>query len=216
MKIKRFCIVSIILLLIIGVLPLGAQSSDLAVFIEPGDNYTHWKWFGIFPRKLTPQIAVWIENDDERIVQTLMVSRREGEDSWIGAKEGRPEALPVFSHKTKNAELDDVTSATPKGKEGFSVVSGETLPKGKYFIFAEVNASFDYNSAYPEVEGDVNGQPSLIYRAELDLGQEIEDITLIPIGTGAVKGETGDIFPGVDGLTTALSILSTLTVRRNF
>lgn len=215
-KIKKLFVVSVLLMILFVLLPLGAQSPGLAVLIEPGENYSHRKWFGIFPKKLTPQIAVWVENEDGDIVQTLLVSKRGGEGRFIGTDEGRPEALPVFTHKNDMREIDDVTSATPKGKTGFSAISRELLQSGTYIIFAEVNSSFDYNEAYPEEKDDVNGQPSLIYRAEINMGQDSGDIMLIPFGTGSVRGETGDINPGVDGLSTALSILSSLTVRKDY
>ncbi|MBI9103617.1 MAG: DUF2271 domain-containing protein [Spirochaetales bacterium] len=215
MKIYKKCIVIFLLILIFGLIPLGAQGLGLEVFIEPGVNYSHWKWFGILPVKLTPQIAVWVENEEGEIIQTLLVSRRGGEGSWRGADEGRPEALPVFTHKNKSTELDSVTSATPKGNKVFCAASGESLSEGRYIVFAEVNSSFDYNNTYPETEGDVNGQPSLIYYAEVALDQDAGEIDLVPLGTGAVQGDSGEVFPGVEGLTSALSILSSIRVQQN-
>jgi hypothetical protein len=38
------------------------------------------------------------------------------------------------------------------------------LSPGRYFIYGEVNKSFDYNETYPEERTGVNGQPSLVYR----------------------------------------------------
>jgi len=212
MKINKKCVVFFLLILNLGLMPLIARDLGLEVVIEPGENYSHWKWFGIVPVKLTPQIAVWVENEEGEIIQTLLVSRRGGEGSWRGADEGRPEALPVFTHKNKSNELDSVTSATPKGKEGFSAVSLKSFSAGHYIVFAEVNSSFDYNPAYPEIKGDVNGQPSLIYHAEVALGQDAGEISLTPLGTGSVRGDSGIIFSGVEGLTSALFILSSITV----
>ncbi len=65
-------------------------------------------------------------------------------------------------------------------------------------VWAEVNSSFDYNEAYPEQKGDVNGQPSLLYRGEYVIGNTPWQVSvpLIPVETA--------------GLTTALSIVDSI------
>ena len=72
----------------------------------------------IFSIKKTPQMAAWIEDDQGNYISTIAVTNRSAKNSWRSApKEGRPEALPVWSHRIQNnmEQIDSVSSATPKG-----------------------------------------------------------------------------------------------------
>lgn len=165
--------------------------------IVPGDHYSHWKWFGIWPVKLTPQIAVWIETADGRFVDTVYSTRSNGENSWRGADE-RPEALPVYNGRRAGADAN--SGATPAGKKPITLERPLAAGPGAWVVRAEVNSSFDYNEAYPEQEGDVNGQPSLLYRGEFVIGDAPGQVSvrLLPEETA--------------GLTTALSIVDSINL----
>ena len=116
--------------------------------------------------------------------------------------------------------MDAVSSATPKG--GFEIVQKIQLSEEKkYFVFAEVNKSFDYNEFYPkdaeknfaEYSG-VNGQPSAVYRAELSF--ENPEAKLELIGTGSIDGKNGSIEDKTETLTTAKNLVEKIVVCLEF
>jgi len=126
-----------------------------------------------------PQMAIWLESPDGKIVKTVFVTHRAGANDWVG-KLDCPVALPfwesrwmsVLKEAQKRPLFDAVTGATPKG--GWFRVTTR-VPKGsrwKYFV--EVNVSSDFNRFFPywSKEGapdDVgNGQPSLVYRGTIE------------------------------------------------
>jgi len=117
-------------------------------------------------------------------------------------------------------EIDAVTSATPKGS--FEIARKIQLAEGeKYFVFAEVNKSFDYNEFYPkdadknstEYSG-VNGQPSAVYRAELSF--ENPDAELELVGTGSLDGKSGSVEYKTETLTTAKNLVEKIVVSFEF
>jgi hypothetical protein len=189
--------------------------------LKPGASFSQRMWWFVFPMKKGPQIAVWVETAEGRFVQTLFVTQRAGKGNWMGApKAGRPESLPVFYHAARGqGGLDALSSATPKAE--VKVKDGQlSLERGKrYVVLVEVNHSFDYNESWPGKlpSGDprysgVNGQPSLVYRAEFTAGDETASMALLPLGTGAVDGRDGEVRPGTKGLTSALGILAAVGV----
>lgn len=187
--------------------------------LKPGASFTQRaRWF-VFQLKKGPQIAAWVETAEGAYVGPLFVTQRAGKGNWMGApKEGRPESLPVFYHAARGkGGLDALSSATPKAK--VEERGGKlALERGKrYAVFVEVNHSFDYNESWPDrlAAGDprysgVNGQPSLVYRAEFTAGDETATVVLSPLGTGAVDGRDGEVRPGTVGLTSALGIFEAI------
>lgn len=189
----------------------------LELTLEPGASFAQRMWWFVFPMKKGPQIAAWVETADGRFVQTLFVTRRAGKGDWMGApKAGRPESLPVFYHAAADRDgMDALSSATPKGAVEASPGSISLERGARYLVFVEVNHSFDYNESWPDKlpAGDprysgVNGQPSLVYRAEFTAGPEAATMALSPLGAGSVDGRDGEVRPGTKGLTSALGILS--------
>ncbi|MBN2874802.1 MAG: hypothetical protein JXM71_06885, partial [Spirochaetales bacterium] len=88
----------------------------------------------------------------------------------------------------------------------------------RYSAFLEINHSFDYNDAWPQStrKGDpdwsgANGQPSVVYATDFFAGSG-SAVRFEPIGQGSVDGSDGVLRPGLDGLTTALSILGAATI----
>ena len=126
--------------------------------------------------------------------------------------EGRPEALPVFGHLKAEA-ADGVSAATSKGETLHDAGLGAGLPAGRYLVWLEVNRSYDYNAAYPKAGAGVNGQPSIVYRAELDLGGPVaSEARFSPVGTGSPDGGDGEVREGLAGIDSALELFSSLTV----
>lgn len=161
----------------------------------------------------------------------LFVTEKAASGGWKAApEEGRPEALPVFFHTREEAVraggsdaagTDSVSGATPKAdrEDGAVRTQNVQLPPGNYRILAEVNSSFDYNGAYPETEGDVNGQPSVVYGADFQVEQSgrllNRTLELQLRGHGDPQGREGRIIPGTEGLTTALEQVEGILITVN-
>lgn len=195
--------------------------TKLSVSVKSGKNWETTSWVGVFPMKHAPQIAVWLEDADGNFVKTLTVSGKSAKNKWIGNPDGgRPEALPVWRHKAQPSadEVDGASSATPK-KNVELEKSGDNLTMGaEYAAFFEVNTSFDYNDAWPKNAkkgaanySGVNGQPSVVYSARFVAGRD-STVQLSPVGTGSIDGSDGTIRPGFDGLTSALTLVESVTL----
>ncbi len=159
-----------------------------------------------------PQFAIWLESPDGQFYKTVFVTHRVGANDWVG-KVDCPVALPVWESRQFRGKRrpDDaapvraVTGATPKGgifQTDICVPSGS---RWRYFL--EVNASGDFNAAFPYWSktgspDDVgNGQPSLVYGGEIvaKLGEQSQPKLL---------GFTDQWTP-VDTLKTNFSLLTT-------
>ena len=209
-SINRTLLICIFISLLV---PFSADSIQRTAALEvlPGDSYSRLHWFGVFPKKLKPQMAAWIEDSRGNLVQTLFMSSRNGEESWIGGVP-RPEALSVFSGR--HYGTDTVSSATPGEKEVSALDSETELLLNKdsaYRIYFEVNLSFDYNHAYPEKSAGVNGQPSLVYSADFT-GDFKGILDLEPLGCGGVDSALEEPVPDMRGLTSALDIVKRVRV----
>jgi len=193
---------------------VGTQEGPrLVLNLEPGPHYA--KTVGTFPARYTvqPQVAVWLENEEGEYLDTVYVTARSEKGNWrMAPKEGRPEALPVWTH-LKQGSVDAVSSATTTAE---SVTYGNgiaaRLPAGTYVIKLETNRSYDWNGRYSKENAGVSGQPSLIYQAEITIGAERAEVRFNPIGTGSMDGADGQIRPGLEGIDTALELFSSMTV----
>jgi hypothetical protein len=184
------------------------NSNGMEFTIEPGEHWQGKMKVFIFSVGKTPQLAVWIENNQGDYVSTITATNRSAKDKWRSApKEGRPEALPVWNHKKQiNAEqIDAVSSATPKGAVDIQIDNGSLTNGQEYNVYLEINHSFDYNDHWTENDSGVNGQPSLLYHAKFTAGTP-ETINLVPIGHGSVDGSNGFVVSELDSFTTALTI----------
>ena len=214
---KKITLCSALALFLAGILAAAdtAEAGRLTVEITPGEHYSHRKWFGIFPVKLTPTMAVWIEDEGGCFAGTLFVTRKAAEGKWTGGKNvERPEALPVYFHRLRTAseKPDSLSGATPNASEDIRLGSNLSLPAGTWRVFAEVNSSFDYNETYPKESSGVNGQPSVVYGGTLIRGTGPANAGLRPLGTSDAAGRNGEVTADLRGLTTALSIVERITV----
>ena len=168
------------LLLLLSLSLSFLYAKEITISVGAGQ---HWK------EKKEPQFSVWLEDSDGNFIRTLYVTERASHISWMmSPKEGRPESLPVWYHASKhessktkkqdakNAQLDAVTSATPKG----GIIFNTEIEDKEYLIKAEFNTSFDYNDFYTKKNSGVNGQPSVIYSAKIpaDFNKESDEIKL--------------------------------------
>ncbi len=160
-----------------------------------------------------PQMAVWVEADN-RIPETVFVTRGAGKDKWLFADE-RPGALPVWSGirpERVGPEIDAVTGATPGGDVHTIRWAVPEACAGKNLsVFIEANVSFDYNDFYSKDEtspgfSDVNGQPSVVWRAEFAAGTTPRQVSPEIIGHGHVLGKNSEIDPDMSGITTAAGL----------
>ncbi len=192
------------------------------VIVVPGKNWMTRMWIAFIPVSKGPQLAAWIETADGEYVATLTATARTAENEWRAAPDaGRPEALPVWNAARSAAgteTVDAASSATPeKGVEtsraGLGLAAG-----GRYVVRCEVNHSFDYNDTWPKKAkageagySGVNGQPSLVYEGRFVAGTDAR-VDLVPVGRGSLDGSSGEIAPGLDGMTSALSIIESIYV----
>jgi len=196
--------------------PQGFEN-QMELIVEPGEHWiSKMRIFLFISKNNSPQLAAWIEDSEGNYVSTIAVSEKSAKDKWISApREGRPEALPVWSHKQHNFsvadELDVVSSATIKGSLEAGIDQNLLINGNTYNVFLEVNHSFDYNDHWTKDNSGVNGQPSLVYHAQFVAGQQ-NSISLVPIGHGSVDGSNGNIIRELENLTTALTIIHNASI----
>ena len=191
------------------------QGSRFTLEMTPGPDYRSTTTFLlVFRFPIYPQVACWLETADGHYISTIYVTAKGAKKNWFSSpRGGRPEALPVWYHLQRAAEElpDSVSAATASGAiRHDSPASG--LPPGRYIAMLEVNRSYDYNERYTRGNSGVNGQPSVVYRCEIAVGQGSATGTFVPVGTGSPDGSSGGVTPGIEGLTSALTLLETATI----
>lgn len=179
------------------------------------------KYHSMMLMKFYPSYALWVEDKRSGAVRTVFVTGKAGKNKWMMADE-RPSSLPVWfgvSREEKKRDagfaVDAVTSATPSGKMMtlYWQVPEDLLNK-KIDLFLEGNLSFDYNAFYKKDAAkddpgysDVNGQPSLVWKASVETGRKpLEDVKLLIIGHGHVLGANHAIDTDMTKITTAKDI----------
>ncbi len=191
-----------------------ASGPRIELRLEPGPHYSKDMKIMWIEYTVWPQVAVWIETPDGRFLDTLYVTQLAVTGNYRAApKSGRPEALPVWSAR-KAGSADAVSSPTTVGS---AVVYGNgiasRLPAGTYVVKLEANRSYDWNETFTKKNAGVNGQPSVVYRAELEIGSDPREARFTPIGIGSVDGADGGVRPGLEGIDTALELFSSMTVK---
>lgn len=214
------------------------ESDYFTLTLVEGEHWLHEYTFFIFPSKNPPQMAFWLESLEGDYLATLYVTEKTATQGWAGSSVGslrRPSSLPVWAHARGVREVDElylptrgtplpdaVTGATPKqGFEIFTQHPLELIP-GRYVFFAEINHSLDYNDTFTEELAPVNpvdpdsktvgGQPSVIFRTELEVGGGSSEAEFALVGHGHPSGATGEIFRDTGSLTTALGIVESLRI----
>ena len=199
---------------------------DFKIIIEDGEHWLH-----DFPILLgikvknPPQFTVWIEDMDGNYLETIFATKRIATQGWRGSKgDRRKEALPYWSYSrgvrypdglylpTREDPLPDaVTGATPKS--GIELKFSPMENQQKFIIKAEFNHSVDFNDFFSEEEKDVNGQPSVIYSALIDLSNRKNTYRMKLVGCSSPDGNDGNIHPDMLlKLTTAKTIVDRITV----
>jgi hypothetical protein len=183
-------------------------------------NYDVYEKPSFFLSKSQPTFAIWLEEKNTGTLQTIYVTGKAGKNDWILA-EARPESVPVWYGVSKketddeNLGTDAITGATPSGET--AVIHWQiplNLRDKQVDVFIEANNSFDHNAYYSKQKGSAgysadNGQPSLIWRAELDFSKTMDEhISPEIIGHGSVLGKNHQIDPDISKITTAQDTFS--------
>jgi len=190
---------AVILMALMFTNSLAQESKEITLQIEKGEKWHHNLQILFFQKKLSPQIAIWSEDEKGNYLETLYISEKTYR--WYksgGAK--RKESLPVWRNRVESV-TDGAAGAT------------ETLEKNRYrvknrkvTVYMEVNNSFDYNSFYTKSSSKSSGQPSLVYAAQIDTDNEsIAEFKLI--GHGSSDGSDGVIYKDMSNISDALKIL---------
>ena len=172
-----------------------------------------------------PQIAIWLQNPNDKSIRTVMATHRTGACDWEGKVEcavALPYWVGFYNTETSTAGAptwdrpapDAVTCATPAAQ----LIRRTPVPEGSRWIyFIEVNVSGDYNldfqslteQGYSDRYG--NGQPSLVYHGSIEA---IEGAASRP----ALLGRTDQYEPvtriieNTQGITTARRLLESMSV----
>jgi len=173
------------------------------------------------------QMAIWLTDEKGVFVDTVYVTEKVAkkglgnrggglDDFWGGS---RLSVLPVWAHQ-KGVDYgggnfyppeerplpDAITSATPKAGEFVRVWRpNKPLKPGKYFFYVEVNRSFDKNKHHKH--SWYRGQPSVVLRGELVVGDQVSESKAKIVGHGHTVGADGNINPDVSTLSTALKLI---------
>lgn len=213
---------------------LTIHHGDVQVSVEKGENWIHKFDAGLISVKNSPQMAIWVEDLDGNYLTTVYVTKKIATQGWVSSGGNRrKEALPHWCYSrgvqyedglylpTKKSPLPDaVTGATPKSS--FSkVLSDGSLPP-KYIVKMEVNHSTDFNANFPKdaKEGsdaysggpEGSGQPALVYSAVIDTTSNQICYSLTLVGHSSADGSDGEIYTDCTTLTTAMSIVKSITV----
>lgn len=187
----------------------------------------------------TPQMAIWLEDLKGNYLETLYVTKKASNGSYLSSlfdsKEvRRPEALPhwAFSRGVKSEDglyvpsvnnpiVDAVTGATPLASFELNTTIEESIKYDEVVVKLEINRSFDYNKfyhkdAFPEDDiysGSGNtAQPSLIYATTINTESSNPYYFMSLIGHGHYSGKDGKIYSDSKEITTAKEMLSRIIV----
>jgi hypothetical protein len=192
-----------------------AAAQGIVVKTDRGPSYTFKRSIGGLKTDMTPHIAVWIEDARGNFFRTVYVSLKGGkQDIWVGK---RPHPLPVWEKKHSGEKFaDGATGASPAAKAplplSWRIAVPPSMSAAGYTVWLEVNIGFDYNEVWPDDGKDLWGQPSLLYRTAVPGGAPSgASYPLEAVGVSRAGG--GEWIEGIAGLTSALGILKSPSVR---
>jgi hypothetical protein len=187
-----------------------------------------------------PLMAAWIEDESGDYIQTLYVPvsvatgvfkyGKKENNKWVPGPKRAPQTLPYWSHKRgviasdglfipgpENPVPDTYTGATPLKSFILNTRADKPLPV-VYRILFEINQNWDWNeywtnNKFPDDENyKMSCQPALVYEALIDTRKSVKSCTMKPIGHSHYSGKTGELFPDLKTLTTALHIADSIVV----
>jgi hypothetical protein len=188
-----------------------------------------------------PLMAVWLEDQSGKYIQSLYVPAavatgvfkygKQEKGKWAEASKRAPQTLPYWAHKRgvrasdglympeKGNEVPDAYSgATPVQSFVLNTRADKELP-AVYKVLLEVNQNWDWNEfwtndKFPDDENyKMSCQPAVVYEAVIS-GNSMDKVwTMKAIGHSHYSGKTGELFPDISTLTTALTIADSIIVR---
>jgi len=188
-----------------------------------------------------PLMAVWLEDENGKYIQTLYVARsvatgiykygKQENNKWVTAPKRAPQTLPYWAHKRgvlasdglympepSNPVADAYSGPTPV--KAFTIISkADNLLSGKIRVLLEINQNWDWNEywtndKYPDDENyKMSCQPAVVYEVVVDTGNPDATYKMVPIGHSHYSGKTGELFTDLSTLTTALQIADSIVVR---
>lgn len=213
------------------------QGQGLSIDIKAGPHYTGpgAVILGVTTTG-TPQMAIWLEDTQGNYLDSLYVTKKASNSSYIQSlfseeEVRRPEALPHWSFargiqthdglmapSKAHPVADAITGATPLSS--FDVRTQMKLNHKEVVVKLEINRSFDYNEYYSKdaFPNDViysgsgnSAQPSLVYATDLNLsGDRYKFMKLI--GRGHHSGKDGLLYDDLSGITTAKEMLNRVII----
>jgi hypothetical protein len=209
----------------------GNTGPGLTISVERGSAWMNPVKIGILKVKITPQIALWIEDTTGAFVENIFVTRCFGKQEWRMAKFppdscGRDMCMPYWLNKmraagmkapTKNAPLPDaVTGATPSGS--FTVTTKLGTALRMFDVYLELNKSFDFNEQYTDKTkpSPFNGQPAVVYKARVNLDDTAAtSFAFVYAGHAGSVGSDAALYGNKDGITTAVDMINLGKVERS-
>lgn len=217
---------------------IGANGRNILVELKAGEHYSGpgAKVLGITTTGV-PQMAVWVEDGQGNYLETLYVTKKASNSSYVqslfgGEEVRRPEALPHWSHvrgirsddgllmpSRAKPIVDALTGATPLSS--FNLNSVVSSVAERLVVKLEINRSFDYNAVYhPKAFPDDavysgsghSAQPSLIYAAQVDFTAKQPYYFMQLIGRGHHSGANGEVYKDLSGITTAKQMVDRVIV----
>lgn len=213
---------------------IGETGRKLSIDIKAGPHYSGpgAKVLGVTTTGV-PQMAIWLEDTKGNYLETLYVTKKASDSSYIqslfgGEEVRRPEALPHWAHARgvrsedglfvpSGAQplADALTGATPTAS--FDLRSVATSARDSVVVKLELNRSFDYNEVYHRgafpndsiYSGTGNtAQPSLIYAAQVDFSHDEPYYFMRLVGRGHHSGKNGELYTDLEGITTAKQMVA--------
>jgi len=188
-----------------------------------------------------PLMAIWIEDENGKYVQTLFVARsvatgiflygKQENNKWIPGAKRQPQAVPYWAHKrgiraSDGLYMPDADNPVPDAYSGATPVTGFTLVSkadgslpAKYKVMLEINQNWDWNEywtndRYPDDEHyKMSCQPALVYESIIDSESPKNSYPMKPVGHSHYSGKTGQLFTDLSTITTALHIADSIVVK---
>lgn len=187
-----------------------------------------------------PLMAVWLEDMEGNYIQSLYVPNsvatsvfRFGEvigREWKPGVRRYPQTLPYWAHKRNIKASDglympDPENPVPDAYSGATPITGFLLSsrsdnplEKRVRVMLEVNQNWDWNEywtndRFPDDEYYKRScQPALVYEGIIDPAFPGEKVLMKPIGHSHHSGATGELFPDLSTITTALNIADSIFV----
>ena len=233
MKLLRWIIVAVLVLVLLILVARSVLRPPDQVVLQPGgrtvlefDIHQYKDLIVITPFSEPPQYAIWLEDPVSHKLQTISVSYRSATGDMVGKAEC-PACLPrwfeIYEQETGNVgpptqdspAPEAITRATPQD-ENFKI-RYEVEPGSRWICWLEMNLAGDFNEKYQEydpeaktVDWDYDGQPSLIYRAEITATPGKEFVPQL-YGQATLEGKI--VRPVSDDVTTARNVFKSIKIR---